>query len=128
MMTLIDLSIVKDWKTASNAGSTGTLCRRGGFTLQNNVCAVVVTFRLMAEHLENLIKARAQVQKLVVVDNGSSEQALAPFRGSQSQADFHLIENGENVGIAAALNIGIKWAQAQGCDWVILFDQDSTVT
>jgi rhamnosyltransferase len=96
--------------------------------LQNNVCAVIITFRPVAEHLENAIKARPQVRKLVVVDNGSSELALAPFRAARQQADFHLIENGENLGIAAALNAGIRWAKAQGCDWVLLFDQDSTVT
>jgi len=96
--------------------------------LPNNVCAVVVTFRPVAEHLENAIKARPQTQRLVVVDNGSSDEALAPFRAAQHQADFHLIENRENLGIAAALNAGIQWAKSQGCDWVILLDQDSTVT
>jgi len=96
--------------------------------LQANVCAVIVTFRPVAEHLENTIKARSQVKRLVVVDNGSSEQALAPFRAAQPNADFHLIENGENLGTAAALNTGIRWAKSIGCEWVILFDQDSTVT
>jgi rhamnosyltransferase len=96
--------------------------------LEHNVCAVIITFRPVPEHLENAIKARSQVQKLVVVDNGSSDQALAPFRAAAQQGKFHLIENGENLGIAAALNTGIRWAQSQGCEWVILFDQDSTVT
>ena len=96
--------------------------------MQADVCAVIVTFRPVAEHLENTIKARSQVKRLVVVDNGSSEQELAPFRTARHQADFHLIENGENLGVAAALNTGIQWAKSQGCDWVILFDQDSTVT
>jgi rhamnosyltransferase len=96
--------------------------------LQNNVCAVIITFRPMPEHLQNVLKTRPQVEKLVVVDNGSSDAALAPFREAKDAADFHLIENGENLGIAAALNIGIKWAKVQGFEWVILFDQDSTVT
>jgi rhamnosyltransferase len=96
--------------------------------LENNVCAVIITFRPIQEHLENAIKARPQVQKLVIVDNGSSDQALAPFRAAASEGKFHLIENGENLGIAAALNTGIRWAKSQGLDWVILFDQDSTVT
>jgi rhamnosyltransferase len=67
------------------------------------------------------------VRKLVVVDNGSSEEALAQFRPAARDADFHLIENNENLGVAAALNIGARWAQSQGCEWVILVDQDSTV-
>jgi rhamnosyltransferase len=39
-----------------------------------------------------------------------------------------LIENEENLGIAAALNQGIQWAIAKGYQWVILLDQDSTIT
>ena len=101
---------------------------RGWIALANSVCAVIITFHPAPEHLENAIKTRRQVLKLVVVDNGSSEGELTPFRAAREPADFHLIENGENLGVAAALNIGIKWAKSQGCDWVILFDQDSTVT
>jgi rhamnosyltransferase len=96
--------------------------------LAPEVCAVIVAFRPVEEHFQNALKARAQVGKLVVVDNGSSPQALAPFREARQAGLFHLIENGENLGVAAALNTGIRWAKAQGCDWVVLFDQDSTVT
>jgi rhamnosyltransferase len=41
---------------------------------------------------------------------------------------FVLIENGENLGIGAALNIGVRWAESNGSQWVALFDQDSSVT
>jgi rhamnosyltransferase len=41
---------------------------------------------------------------------------------------FTLIENGVNLGIAAALNTGVRWAKARGFQYVLLFDQDSTVT
>jgi rhamnosyltransferase len=36
-----------------------------------------------------------------------------------------MIRNGENLGIAAALNIGIRRALAQGHDWVVTLDHDS---
>jgi rhamnosyltransferase len=39
--------------------------------------------------------------------------------------DFTVIQNGENLGIAAALNIGVRFAMANGFKWVALFDQDS---
>ncbi len=96
--------------------------------MKNSICAVIVTFRPVADHLQNALRARAQVEKLVVVDNGSSDEALAPFRAASQRGEFTLIENGENLGIAAALNTGIRWGKAQGCEWALLFDQDSTVT
>ena len=94
--------------------------------IDRNVCGVVVTFRPRSEDLENLAKLRPQVQGLVVVDNGSSEEKRNLLRIASREWDFTLIENGDNLGIATALNIGVKWAQSQGYTWVALFDQDST--
>jgi rhamnosyltransferase len=88
----------------------------------------VVTFHPDADVLENLSKLREQMQALVVVDNGSSEASLSLLRAASSQLGFELIENRENLGIAAALNTGIHWAERNGFKWAILFDQDSAVT
>jgi rhamnosyltransferase len=87
-----------------------------------------VTYHPAPGHLANVLRVRPQVRKLVVVDNCSSERVLGAFREASQGSEFHLIENGENLGVAAALNIGIRWAESSGCDWVILFDQDSTVS
>jgi len=96
--------------------------------IENNVCAVVVTFHPDADVLDNLSKLRGQVQALVVVDNGSSEASICLLRAASLQLSIELIENGENLGIAAALNTGIGWAARNGFEWVILFDQDSATT
>jgi rhamnosyltransferase len=75
----------------------------------------------------NLAKLRTQVEGLVVVDNGSTEGQLVMLREASREYSFTLIDNQENLGIAAGLNIGVRWAQAKGYTWVALFDQDSTV-
>ena len=94
----------------------------------HDTCAVIVTFHPPAVALENLSKVRLQVEGLVVVDNGSSPASLGPFRAAMCEMKFTLIENGANLGIAAALNIGVRWAKSHGFERVVLFDQDSTVT
>jgi rhamnosyltransferase len=94
----------------------------------NAVCAVIVTFRPRAQDFANLAKLRPQVEQLVVVDNGSCDQVLQQLRVASHELNYELIENGSNLGIGAALNIGVKWAQANGAKWVALFDQDSSVT
>ncbi len=96
--------------------------------LQNGVCAVIVTLQPRPEDLGNLVRVRPQVQDLVVVDNGSRPESLEALRKTCRELGCALIENGENRGIAAALNAGVKWAQANGSTWVALFDQDSAVT
>ncbi len=91
-----------------------------------SVCAVVVTYRPDDEVMDNLRAIRPQVQGLVVVDNGSSEEKRNRLRLAARELEFTLIENGDNLGIAAALNIGAKWAESERYRWVALFDQDST--
>jgi len=96
--------------------------------VENGVCAVIVTFRPPSVVTGNLAKARSQVQGLVVVDNGSFPEELAPVLSASRALDFELIENGANIGIAAALNVGVRWARSRGYRWVALFDQDSTLS
>jgi rhamnosyltransferase len=92
-----------------------------------SVCAVVVTYHPAQRMMENLRRVCAQVQAMVVVDNGSSFQELSLLRDVQRDLGFELITNGENLGIAEALNQGIRRAKDNGYSWVILFDQDSSV-
>jgi rhamnosyltransferase len=68
---------------------------------------------------------RAQVGALVIVDNGSGEAALRMLRELSADARVSLELNGENLGVARALNIGMRRARLLGYEWVLLLDQDS---
>ncbi|MFZ0319990.1 MAG: glycosyltransferase family 2 protein [Candidatus Sulfotelmatobacter sp.] len=92
------------------------------------VCAVVVTYHPSAEMVEGIPKVLSQVQAMVVVNNGSDAAAIEALRALSRSCGIQLIENEENVGVAEALNQGIRWAKNSGYAWVILFDQDSTIT
>lgn len=92
------------------------------------VSGIVVTYHPDAEVMLNLAALRPQVGHLIVVDNGSDATALAMLQKASRDLGFDFIANGENLGIAAALNIGIHRAIDLGCDWLLLFDQDSRIT
>jgi rhamnosyltransferase len=94
----------------------------------NSVFAVIVTFRPRPQDLENLAVIRPQIQELVVVDNGSPDEMVQSLRLLSCKVPFKLIENSANLGIATALNAGIRWSESHGAKWVALFDQDSRVT
>jgi rhamnosyltransferase len=64
---------------------------------------------------------------VLVVDNGSSLESVERLREASNRQEISLIENHENLGIATALNIGVRWATEQGYKAVVLFDQDSTI-
>lgn len=91
------------------------------------VCAVVVTFHPTVRMIENLRNVLSQAQALVVVDNGSTKSELMALQSESRSRGFHVIANKENLGIAEALNQGIRWAKGSGYLWVILFDQDTRV-
>lgn len=93
-----------------------------------SLCGVMVTYHPTGTMIANMREIFSQVKTLVVIDNGSGLDALAPLRAASQDLGFELIENRANLGIAEALNKGIRWAIGKGYDWVILFDQDSRIS
>jgi rhamnosyltransferase len=91
---------------------------------RDSVCAIVVTYFPDAALQERLATLLPQVAEIVVVDNGSPDDALQTALGPLASA-VHLIKNGQNLGIAAALNTGLAWAAARGHGFVLTLDQDS---
>jgi rhamnosyltransferase len=107
--------------------STDDPAKRSAIARESN-CAVIVTYHPGEAVLEIVSNVLAQVDGLVVIDNGSNPTEVALLRTAQQTLLFHLIENGRNLGVAEALNQGVRWAKSQGFRWVVLFDQDSQIT
>jgi rhamnosyltransferase len=92
------------------------------------ICAVVVTYFPKAGCADNLAALAPQVGKLVIVDNGSSPESLEPVEAATQRLGATLLRLGGNLGIAAALNEGLKFARERGFHWLATFDQDSRCT
>lgn len=91
----------------------------------NGVAAVVVTYHPGPDGVELIEALAAQCQWVLVVDNGSHPEELEPIRRACLDNGGRLLENGANLGIAAAQNIGISVARELGARWVLLSDDDS---
>ncbi|WP_232420209.1 glycosyltransferase family 2 protein [Nitrosococcus watsonii] len=90
-----------------------------------SIIAIIVTYEPDLEALERLLLALfSQVEAVVVVDNGSSED-MRQWLKRLNIASLHCAALPENQGVAAAQNEGIAWAKEQGATHVVLFDQDS---
>lgn len=73
---------------------------------------------------ENIDAIINQVDDVVCIDNGSNN--ISEIKDLLKQYDkISLIENGENVGIAKALNQMFIYAKEKGHEWVLTLDQDS---
>ncbi len=115
----------------------GTVCLSRAWAEEKQVAprgegvasAIVVTYHPEPGVVDNLRALRLQTDRLIVVDNGSSPAELQPLRELlRDDANARLIEHGENLGIATALNRGVREAIVGGATWILLFDQDSCVT
>ena len=64
-------------------------------TIQNAtaqlVCAVIVTYHPDTPMVDHLSEVVAQVQGLIVVDNGSTAEELEPLRAASRNLNFQLI-------------------------------------
>jgi rhamnosyltransferase len=92
------------------------------------ICAVIVTYHPSPSLIHNVECLRPQVSEIVIVDNGSEEKSDKLLSELEPTPGVRIIRNAKNLGIAAALNIGIRHAAAAEYQWVVTFDQDSTVT
>jgi len=94
----------------------------------DRVYAVVVTFFPDAGFPERLARIAAQVSRVIVVDNGTAGESLGHLeRALGDRSGTTCVRNPGNLGVAAALNQGIRRALAdeKGCSWIVTFDQDS---
>jgi rhamnosyltransferase len=91
------------------------------------VCAVIITFFPDAGFPERLEKIAAQVSRVIVVDNGTTGESGANLEKALGlRESVTCIRNSENLGVAAALNQGIRKAlKEEDCSWIVTFDQDS---
>lgn len=88
------------------------------------IFGVIVTFNPdLARFDEGAARVSAQVERLVVVDNGS--HAASAIRARVEALGAVFIGLPENRGIAAAQNEGIRLAQREGAEAVLLMDQDT---
>jgi rhamnosyltransferase len=95
-------------------------------TGDGSICAVIVSYCPDTIRLRALVESvQSQTDLVIIVDNGSTLDALEEIRRLASSESVKLIEFGENRGIAAAHNAGIRYAMEHAFEYVLLLDHDS---
>lgn len=92
---------------------------------RDSTCAVIVTYHPDEGFAERLTQVLTQLPLAIVVDNGSRPSSAEMLRGLANSPRVILVENPNNLGIAAALNQGIQLALRKGFEWVVTLDQDT---
>ncbi|WP_071467524.1 glycosyltransferase [Polynucleobacter asymbioticus] len=89
--------------------------------MKKNIFAVIVTFNqdnnLLSELISNLIRCDIN---LIVVKNSEHKINVV-------STNVYEIQNSYNIGLSAALNLGIKYCLKNNAEMIFLFDQDSRI-
>jgi rhamnosyltransferase len=87
----------------------------------SNLCSIIVTYQFKVNEFASNLKCHKLNFHKVIIVNNSPEISIDLFKSNQ----VTLINNPGNIGLGAALNIGILEAKKQGIEMVALFDQDT---
>jgi len=93
------------------------------FTSPSNhrICAIIVAYRPDTEKLSELIRACLnQCSGIVLINNGNPKNLSIP-----QHPRLKFIQLEDNIGLASAQNLGVKWAKNGGYSHIVFFDQDS---
>ena len=94
---------------------------------KSSICAVVITYQPeLVALFENMQSCRLQVDHLILVDNGSDKKTQENIVRFSEKIGCEVLLLIENLGVAAAQNLGIAKARAAMCGFVLLLDQDSS--
>lgn len=91
------------------------------------VAAIIISYNPDNNLLDSVNLLVNQVEKIIIVDNGSESQKKKNINLIKEidKQKIEAIFNEENLGIATALNIGVRKALSQGYNWILTMDQDS---
>lgn len=92
-----------------------------------NIAACVVLYHPLDDTFDNVVSYANFVEKLIVVDNSINKNInLIQKIQNEFKDKILYIDNGDNLGIATALNIACDKAIELGYDWILTMDQDSS--
>lgn len=96
--------------------------------MNNKVCCVIVTYNIGEKFYNCYNSIKEQVNKVVIVDNGSNEETVRVLKKIESSSNSKIIYNDKNLGIAKALNQGVEYSKKFDYDWILTLDNDSEAT
>ena len=94
------------------------------------VVAIIISYNPDNNLLDSVNLLENQVEKIIIVDNGSKKEKVKEINLIRdiNKEKIEVIFNEENLGIATALNIGVRSALKKGYKWILTMDQDSKVS
>lgn len=88
---------------------------------------VVTLYYPTEQMINNILQYSSIMQNFFVIDNTPRPNSNL-LHNLVCQRNIIYISNGKNMGIAYSLNIAVEQSKKQGCEWILLLDQDSVIS
>ncbi len=92
--------------------------------MDKNIFAIIVSYEPKDSLIRLYNSIKEQVDEIVIVDNNSCNKDSVEIL-KKLEKDVFIIHSKQNLGIAAALNQGLKIAIDKKYKWILTLDQDS---
>jgi rhamnosyltransferase len=89
-----------------------------------NIAVVVVTYNPEMETFDNILSYYDFFEIIILVDNSEKTNDIF-WNRFNAYNKIQIFQNGTNLGIGSALNIGAEAAYKKGYKWLLTMDQDS---
>lgn len=90
-----------------------------------SIYAIIVSYEPNSSLVRLYESIKGQVDEIVIIDNNSSNTESIRILKELEIKNIPIIYNKENLGVAAALNQGVKVAIDKKYKWILTLDQDS---
>jgi rhamnosyltransferase len=91
----------------------------------HKICGIVTIYSPIISHIDNIKSYIDFIDRLYVVDNSSTPDENIHVEILRKYPTAEILSYGKNIGIAAALNLGIKKGLENNYSWLLTMDQDS---
>jgi rhamnosyltransferase len=91
----------------------------------HNICGIVTLYSPSISYIDNIKTYINFIDRLFVVDNSLVPNENIHAEISRTFPTAEILSSGKNIGIASALNLGIKKGLASNYEWLLTMDQDS---
>jgi rhamnosyltransferase len=90
-------------------------------------CSIIISFNPNIKNISSLATALVEQNSAVIIVDNHSENRISLIEAIQGKNNIEVISLQDNTGIAHAQNVGIKYALDNNYDYIVFFDQDSTI-
>lgn len=92
---------------------------------KKTICGIITLYHPTTNNLHNINSYISYIDKLFIIDNTPLNNTITKSKTIQNYPNTQILSTGKNLGIAAALNLGIHEGLKNRYSWLLTMDQDS---